>query len=147
MFLVTKPPIVWSVNKLLHDYWNPKWTFQSTVNPYILSSITLHWAPTPMPMPFTTHAMGLGWAFVDIIINGGFSLFGSRERLCTSPPQRHCNIDMKFMYNEFKDGLKNIHENGAEIVIVSNLDARIELEFSMYKTYKVIDMGKMRSLQ
>ena len=27
-------------------------------------------------------------------------------------------------------------------VVVSNLDARIELEFSLYETYKVIDLEK-----
>ena len=34
-----------------------------------------------------------------------------------------------------------------EIVVVSNFDACIELEFSMYETYKVTDLKKMRSLQ
>ena len=51
------------------------------------------------------------------------------------------------MYDEFEDELEEIHNNGVEIVVVSNFDARIELEFSMYKTYKVIDLEKMRSLQ
>ena len=52
-----------------------------------------------------------------------------------------------FMYDEFEDELEENHDNGAEILVVSNLDARIELEFSMYETYKVTDLEKMRSLQ
>ena len=51
------------------------------------------------------------------------------------------------MYDAFEDELEDIHDNWVEIVVVSNLDAHIELEFSMYETYKVSDMGKMRSLQ
>ena len=51
------------------------------------------------------------------------------------------------MYNEFDDELENIHNNGIEVLVVNNLDARIELEFCMYNTYKVIDLKKMRSLQ
>jgi hypothetical protein len=50
------------------------------------------------------------------------------------------------MYDELEDN----HDNGTEILVVSNLDARIELEFSMYKTYKVtrsLILKKMKSLQ
>ena len=47
--------------------------------------------------------------------------------------KRH-NDDTTSMYNEFEDELEEIHNNGVEIVVVSNFDARIELEFSMYKT-------------
>ena len=49
---------------------------------------------------------------------------------------------MTFMYDEFDDKLENIHENGVEIVVVSNLDGHIELEFSMYETYNVIYLKK-----
>ena len=45
-------------------------------------------------------------------------------------------------YDEFEDELEEIHDNGVEIVVVSNFDARIELEFSMYETYKVTDLEK-----
>ena len=46
------------------------------------------------------------------------------------------------MYDEFVDKLEDIHNNGVEILVVSNLNARIELEFSMYEIYKVIDLEK-----
>ena len=50
--------------------------------------------------------------------------------------------------DEFEDELEENHDNGIEILVVSNLNARIELEFSMYETYKVTDLEKkMRSLQ
>jgi hypothetical protein len=45
-------------------------------------------------------------------------------------------------YDEFEDELEENHDNGTEILVVSNLDARIELEFSMYETYKVTDLEK-----
>ena len=65
-----------------------------------------------------------------------------------APPQKkRRNDDATSMYDEFEDELEEIHDNGAKIVVVSNLNARIELEFSMYETYKVIDLEKMRSLQ
>jgi hypothetical protein len=40
------------------------------------------------------------------------------------------------------DELEENHDNGTEILVVSNLGARIELEFSMYETYKVTDLEK-----
>ena len=46
------------------------------------------------------------------------------------------------LYNELKDELEEIHDNGAEIVIISNFDACIEFKFSMYETYKVTDLEK-----
>jgi hypothetical protein len=45
-------------------------------------------------------------------------------------------------YNEFEDELEENHDNGTEILVVSNLHARIELEFSMYETYKVTNLEK-----
>ena len=65
-----------------------------------------------------------------------------------APPQKkRRNDDTTSMYDEFEDELEEIHDNGAEIVVVSNFDARCELEFSMYETYKVTDLEKKRSLQ
>jgi hypothetical protein len=65
-----------------------------------------------------------------------------------APPQtkRRMNDPMS-MYDEFEDELEEIHDNGIEIIIVSNLDTCIQLEFNMYETYKVTDFKKMRSLQ
>ena len=64
------------------------------------------------------------------------------------PPQKKCrNDDTMSMYDKFVDELEEIHDNGAKIVVVSNFDTRIKLEFSMYETYKVTDLKKMRSLQ
>ena len=48
--------------------------------------------------------------------------------------------------NILKGSLNELSFN-AEIVVVSNLDAHIELEFNMYETYKDTDLEKMRSLQ
>ena len=63
-------------------------------------------------------------------------------------PQKKRHIDdPTSMYDEFEDELEEIHDNGAEILVVNNLDACIELKFSMYETYKVTDLEKMRSLQ
>ena len=45
-------------------------------------------------------------------------------------------------YDEFEDELEENHDNGTEILVVSNLNAHIELEFSMYETYKVTDLEK-----
>ena len=60
-----------------------------------------------------------------------------------APPQKkRRNDDTTSMYNEFEDELEEIHDNEIEIVVVSNFDACIELEFSMYQTYKVIDLEK-----
>ena len=56
------------------------------------------------------------------------------------------NDDTTSMYDEFEDELEDIHDNGVEIVVVNNLDACIELEFSMYETYNVTDLEK-KSLQ
>ena len=65
-----------------------------------------------------------------------------------APPQKkRRNNDVMSMYAPFEDEIEDIHDNGAEIIVVSNLDACIELEFSMYDTYKASDMEKMRSLQ
>ena len=47
------------------------------------------------------------------------------------------------MYDEFEDELEEIHDNGAQVIVVSNFDACIELEFSMYETYKVTDLEKI----
>ena len=49
-------------------------------------------------------------------------------------------------YDEFEDELEENHDNGTEILVVSNLDARIELEFSMYETYKVTDLQKNENI-
>ena len=46
------------------------------------------------------------------------------------------------MYDEFEDELEKIHDNETEIIVVSNFDACIDLEFSMYETYKVTDLKK-----
>ena len=60
-----------------------------------------------------------------------------------APPQKnHLTDDMTFVYVEFEDEFKEIHDNGVEIVVVSNLGACIELAFSMYETYKVTDLKK-----
>ena len=60
-----------------------------------------------------------------------------------APPQKKRRThDPTSMFDEFEDELEEMHDNGAEIIVVSNLDARIELEFSMYETYKVIDFKK-----
>ena len=59
------------------------------------------------------------------------------------PPQKnHCIDDLTSMYDEFEDELEEIHHNGVEILVVNNLDARIELEFSMYEIYKVTNFEK-----
>ena len=42
MFLVTRPPIAWSVNKRLQDNWNPEWTFN------------LHWTHAYWVVTFTS---------------------------------------------------------------------------------------------
>ena len=60
---------------------------------------------------------------------------------------KRCTDDPTSMYDEFEDKLEEIHDNGAQILVVNNLDARIELVFSMYETYKVTDLKKMISLQ
>ena len=52
------------------------------------------------------------------------------------------NDDTTFMYDKFEDELEEIYDNGVEIVVVSNFDACIELEFSIYETYKVTDLKK-----
>ena len=60
-----------------------------------------------------------------------------------APPQKKRRTDdPTSMYDEFEDELEEIHDNGAETVVVSNLHARIELEFSMYETYKVTELKK-----
>ncbi len=61
-----------------------------------------------------------------------------------APPQKKRRIDdtMSSMYDEFEDEVEEIHDNGVDIVVVSNLDARIEFEFNMYETYKVTDLEK-----
>ena len=51
-----------------------------------------------------------------------------------APPQNKRPIDdPTSMYDEFEDELEDIHDNEAEILVVSNLDACIEHEFSMYE--------------
>jgi hypothetical protein len=45
-------------------------------------------------------------------------------------------------YDESEVELEENHDNGTEILVVSNLNACIELEFSMYETYKVTDLEK-----
>ncbi|OAE22026.1 hypothetical protein AXG93_3719s1050 [Marchantia polymorpha subsp. ruderalis] len=58
-------------------------------------------------------------------------------------PQKKRRIDdMTSMYDEFEEELEEIHGNGAEILVVSNLDSRIELELSKYETYKVTNLKK-----
>ena len=79
-------------------------------------------------------------------------LIGSRKVLANldhkkvdapAPPQKnHCIDDLTSMYDEFEDELEKIHHNGVEILVVNNLDARIELEFSIYEIYKVTNLEK-----
>ena len=79
-------------------------------------------------------------------------LIGSEEVLANldhekvdvpAPPQKnHCIDDLTSMYDEFEDELEEIHHNRVEILVVNNLDARIELEFSMYEIYKVTNFKK-----
>ena len=60
-----------------------------------------------------------------------------------APPQKKRRTDdPTSMYDEFEDELEEIHDNGAEIVVVSNLNARVKLEFSVYETYKVTNLEK-----
>ena len=62
-----------------------------------------------------------------------------------APPQKkHRTNDPMSMYDEFKDELEEIHDNGIEILVVSNLDAHIKFEFSIYEIYKVTDLKNMR---
>ena len=56
--------------------------------------------------------------------------------------KKRCTDDPTSMYDEFEDELEEIHDNGAQILVVNNLDACIELVFSMYETYKVTDLKK-----
>ena len=56
--------------------------------------------------------------------------------------QKRRNDDTPSMYDEFEDELEEIHDNGVEIVVVSNFNTHIELEFSMFETYKVTDLEK-----
>ena len=64
-----------------------------------------------------------------------------------APPQKKGRTnDPTSMYDEFEDELEEIHDNGVEILVVRNLDARIELEFSMYEIYEVTDLEKNESI-
>ena len=60
----------------------------------------------------------------------------------TPPQKKRRTDDPTFVYDEFVDELEDIHDNGVEILVVSNLVAHIELEFNMYEIYKVIDLEK-----
>ena len=73
-----------------------------------------------------------GWAWVLA------DLDHEKDDAPAPPQKKRRNDDTTFMYNELED----IHDNGVENVVVSNLDAHIELKFSMYETYKVIDLEK-----
>jgi hypothetical protein len=63
-----------------------------------------------------------------------------------TPQKDRCTDDTTSMYDEFDDDLENFHDNGIEILVVSNLNARIELEFSMYATYKVTNLEKNENI-
>ena len=80
------------------------------------------------------HSIGTGKVLADL----------DHEKDDALPPleEKGHNDDTTSMYDEFDDELEKIHDNGAEIVVVSNFNARIELEFSMYETYNVTDLEK-----
>jgi hypothetical protein len=109
--------------------------------------------------------MGFGWAWVQYYVHGrawvdvGAILFFMGGRGCNiifhgwAWVGYYCSwVGMDYSktfwmsshskYDEFEDELEENHDNGTEILVVSNLDARIELEFSMYETYKVTDLKK-----
>ena len=99
-------------------------------------------------MPTHAHGFWVGMGGIVLFIGG----HGSWEVLANldhekedalAPPQKKLHIDdPTSMYAEFEDELEESYDIGVEIVVVSNLNARIELELSMYETYKVIDLGK-----
>jgi hypothetical protein len=80
----------------------------------------------PMPMPTPTHAHGF-WVGMGVILCSWAGMGG-----------RGCDI----IFHGWAWAIAKNHDNGTEILVVSNLNARIELEFSMYETYKVTDLEK-----
>ena len=55
MSLVTRPPMAWSVNKLLQDDWNPEWTFN------------LHWTHAYWVVTFTSFLSQRSWMLVVVL--------------------------------------------------------------------------------
>jgi hypothetical protein len=65
-----------------------------------------------------------------------------KDDATATPQKKRCTDDTTSTYDEFEDILENFHDYEVEILVVSNLNARIELEFNMYETYKVTNFGK-----
>ena len=96
-------------------------------------------------MPTHAHGFWVGMGAILLFIGGHgpwevlVNLDHEKDDALAPPQKSRRTDDSTSMYDEFEDG--------ANIVVVSNLDARIDLEFSMYETYKATDLKKMRSLQ
>jgi hypothetical protein len=135
MSLVTRPPMAWSVNKILQDDWNPEWTFN------------LHWTHAYWVVTFTSFLSQRSWMLLVLSCLPKFA-YGRFTRVPSPKSQvtwgQSVQSLLSLLLRSWKLGFTTLH--GFQVLCSKyDMDAYMATHFGGEAWYLHFELGRAKS--